>query len=62
MEFVFDLTENPSIIMVSGKQLTGLREITVRTDMARGMKAITEKRIHLEATNAMQCHPYSSII
>ena len=36
--------------MIFGKQLTGLREITVRTDMVRGMKAITEKRIHLEAT------------
>ena len=28
--------------------VTGLREMTVRTDIARGIKAITEKRIHLE--------------
>ena len=45
------INQYPSIVMISG--LTGLREITVRTDMARGIKAITEKRIHLEGTNGI---------
>ena len=36
---------------------TGLSEITVRTDIARGIKAITENRIHLNRRKThLGCH------
>ena len=37
-----------------------MREMTVRTDMARGIKAITEKRIHLGGTNGMYVYYQAS--
>ena len=34
-------------MLIIFSKITGLSEITVRTDIARGIKAITENRIHL---------------